>query len=181
MFRPTTVPQTMGLARLQQASWESTMKTSKGMNFTSKNSSFYIPSAATISLNTTNRSTLLSHVPLTSGVHKGSPPMPSNSLIGKTQPPQSVARRMSQQEMLQRRERGLCYFCEENYTPQHKCKQKQLFLLETDGNSEMENSAEPPPPDSEASQLVSDIAISLNALAGTCSFQTLRFQGTTQK
>ena len=34
-------------------------------------------------------------------------------------------------EMLARREKGLCYNCDERFGPGHRCKKQQIFILET--------------------------------------------------
>ncbi|CAA0834125.1 Unknown protein, partial [Striga hermonthica] len=42
----------------------------------------------------------------------------------------SSVRRLTDGEMQRRRENGLCYTCNEKFTPGHKCKGKEVFLLE---------------------------------------------------
>lgn len=79
--------------------------------------------------------------------------------------------------MYHRREKGLCYNCEEVYTFGHKCKSKQLFVLYTDSTddrmpSDISSKLASPTPERK-----DDIAISLNALSGNHSFQTLKLQG----
>ena len=39
--------------------------------------------------------------------------------------------------MQARREKKLCYYCDEKYEPGHKCKRRQIYLLE--GEEEGEN------------------------------------------
>ncbi|KAL5730310.1 hypothetical protein ACHQM5_003147 [Ranunculus cassubicifolius] len=83
-----------------------------------------------------------------------------------------------------RREKGLCYNCEEIYSFGHKCKNKQLFMLA----GEWDEDCTPPESPSSSNlgeisgdgQAVSEIAISLSALAGNSSFQTLQLKGTVQ-
>lgn len=45
---------------------------------------------------------------------------------------------LSQEEMSDRRSKGLCYYCDEKYTPGHYLKHKktQLYTLEVDDNEE---------------------------------------------
>lgn len=38
-------------------------------------------------------------------------------------------RRISATEARERREKGLCYFCDEQYVPDHKCSNPQLFMI----------------------------------------------------
>lgn len=53
------------------------------------------------------------------------PPLPSSSLT-RTQEP--VVKRLSPTELQARRDRGLCFNCDERFMPGHRC--KKLFLLE---------------------------------------------------
>lgn len=39
-------------------------------------------------------------------------------------------KKLTQQELRERREKGLCFSCDEKYTPCHKCKNQKLFRLE---------------------------------------------------
>jgi hypothetical protein len=47
--------------------------------------------------------------------------------------------------MQERREKGLCYFCDERYQPGHRCNRLKIYLLEGMGmeeESRMQESAE---------------------------------------
>lgn len=107
--------------------------------------------------------------------------------VPSTSPTQSQNRqplkRLSHAEIQSRRERGLCYYCEEKYTAGHKCKVPPQLLLLTDGSD-----IEPTLPEQFASDdfLARDLqcleiqehsALSFNALAGGNSASTLRFTG----
>lgn len=46
-------------------------------------------------------------------------------------------KRITWEEMQKRREKGLCFNCDEKFTPGHKCKTKQAFLIDP-GESESE-------------------------------------------
>ncbi|XP_070052418.1 uncharacterized protein [Nicotiana tomentosiformis] len=75
-------------------------------------------------------------------------------------------------EMNAKREKGLCYFCDEKYTPGHKCKgNRQLYMLEIEEGEakEEENFEDTCPNDADE-----NLSISLHALNRTVSFQTLR-------
>lgn len=39
-------------------------------------------------------------------------------------------KKLTQQELKERREKRLCFSCEEKYTPGHKCKNQRIFKLE---------------------------------------------------
>lgn len=53
------------------------------------------------------------------------PPLPSPNLTKARNPP---IRRLNQQEMQERRSRGLCFNCDEKFVPGHRC--RKLFLIE---------------------------------------------------
>lgn len=42
----------------------------------------------------------------------------------------SGVRRLSWEKMQTRREQGLCFNCDEKFTPGHRCKSKQAYLIE---------------------------------------------------
>ncbi|GKC33354.1 transposon ty3-G gag-pol polyprotein [Tanacetum coccineum] len=44
-------------------------------------------------------------------------------------PAPTPIRRLSNTEARARREKGLCYYCDERYTPGHKCSKPQLFMI----------------------------------------------------
>ncbi|PKI74171.1 hypothetical protein CRG98_005409 [Punica granatum] len=75
--------------------------------------------------------------------------------------------------MDERRAKNLRFWCEEKFVPGHKCSRRQAFLIEVEAIEEDQEVAaeeeldEIPPPQ-----------ISLNALLGTRSFQTMRVVGT---
>eukprot|EP00253_Pinus_taeda_P013335 PITA_13335 len=90
--------------------------------------------------------------------------------------------KVSPQEMAERRKRGLCYYCDEKYSPSHKCKEPKFFQIDATDNSSIEE--DPPLEEQEAieednqKEIVSDDpVISLNALAGISSPQTLKIRG----
>ncbi|GMJ09877.1 hypothetical protein HRI_004656900 [Hibiscus trionum] len=99
------------------------------------------------------------------------------------QPPPSAAtntslqpRRLSAAEVQLRREKGLCFYCDEKFTPGHKCKSPQLFLLDDECEDHVEPSVQPSeqsPDDSNEHPWVS-----FNALAGCYTPNTLRVTGT---
>ncbi|CAA0833818.1 Unknown protein, partial [Striga hermonthica] len=48
----------------------------------------------------------------------------------------SNIRGLTDEEMQRRREKGLCYSCNEKFTPGHRCKGKEVFLLEFEEEEE---------------------------------------------
>lgn len=55
-------------------------------------------------------------------------------------------RRISPAEMQLRKEKGLCYFCDDKFSFTHKCPNKHLMLLQVDDGDTVET-IEPNPPD----------------------------------
>ncbi|MCH87222.1 hypothetical protein A2U01_0008088, partial [Trifolium medium] len=108
---------------------------------------------------------------------------PSSGLLPTPSPPQNKPRfrHLSEVEMAERREKGLCFNCDQRWSRQHNCRGR-LFLLVTDSDDE-------PPSvlDLEASieDVVSQVSdppnqaqLSLHAIAGTQHIDTFRISGT---
>ncbi|GMI93353.1 hypothetical protein HRI_003004600 [Hibiscus trionum] len=112
-------------------------------------------------------------------VQPGRPPPVETPAVSPT-----AVRRISSVEARERRLKGLCYYCDDCYSPGHKCKTPQLFMLDDDGC--LDDTADPqiitqPTPDTTptTSDLVSDHStVSFNALAGYHNPTTLRVEGT---
>jgi len=102
----------------------------------------------------------------------GPPPMqPATQMTGtKFQGPS----RRTSQEARERRKKGLCFYCDDKFTPGHRCTMPQLFMLEdisfeegsADIDMEIEDTADEAIPE-----------ISFHALAGTTHPQTFRVIG----
>ena len=82
--------------------------------------------------------------------------------------------KVSPAEMAERRKQGLCYYCDEKYSPGHKCKEPKFFQIDATDYSSTEEY--PPLEEPEAieednqKEMVSDEpVISLNALPGISS------------
>ncbi|XP_059277948.1 uncharacterized protein LOC132032198 [Lycium ferocissimum] len=93
-------------------------------------------------------------------------------------------RRLSIEEMNDKRAQGLCYFCPEKYAPGHKCKNlKQLYLLEVEElkeeltQQEGELMGEVGMEMVEVNQPLEQMEISAHALNGSLGFRTLRVTG----
>ncbi|KAL1224617.1 putative mitochondrial protein [Cardamine amara subsp. amara] len=83
---------------------------------------------------------------------------------------------LSNEEMSERRAKGLCYFCDEKYTPGHYVKHKktQLFSMEVDEEQdEFEDCME------SEEELEEEIRprISVNAVQGISTYRTMRVKG----
>jgi len=87
--------------------------------------------------------------------------------------------------MQERREKGLCYFCDEKYHQGHKCSRHKLYLLEgmefkEEGEEEWGEEEIFNQPDIEnilAFQQVDLLGISLHAIARASSPKTMRLVG----
>lgn len=109
------------------------------------------------------------------------PPRSTQSHIPIAKPVGEI-RRLSDKELQYKRERGLCFRCDEKWTVGHKCKKKELSVLLSHEEPEVEygsledldpfdtpTSPNPEPPQPE---------ISLNSVMGISSPKTLKLAGT---
>ena len=103
------------------------------------------------------------------------PPL-STSLSTPTKTPLPI-KCLSPEEMQARRDKGLCFNCDEKFSKFHKCKAKFLILLSMDASEGQEelpgNEAELDP----VGLLDTSCTISYHALNGEVVPKTLRFQG----
>nr|GEV23979.1 putative nucleotidyltransferase, ribonuclease H [Tanacetum cinerariifolium] len=92
-------------------------------------------------------------------------PSPNQRL---TLPAPNPIRRLSQTEGRERRVKGLCYYCDDRYTPGHKCSKPQLFMIsdvsEVEDEEKIGDTQEHNPDDSLAE--ISFHAISAHELMG---------------
>lgn len=88
--------------------------------------------------------------------------------------PPATFRRITNQEARERRERGLCYYCDEKFTPGHRCERPQLFMIEDLPylGSEDVNGVQF---EQDTQETIPEI--SFHAMAGTEHTQTLRVSG----
>ena len=77
--------------------------------------------------------------------------------------------------MQARREKGLCYNCDERFGLGHRCKKQQLFFLELMEETEENSEAVELDPESEPPQVVPEI--SLHALSSVSTPRTMRVIG----
>lgn len=84
---------------------------------------------------------------------------------------------LSQAEMSERRAKGLCYYCDEKFTPEHfqKHKKTQLYSLDYEDEGDLEmiwNEEE------EREQMDREVVqISINAIAGISDYTTMKVKG----
>lgn len=86
---------------------------------------------------------------------------------------------MTTEEMNDRRSKGLCYFCDEKYSPAHAQthRKTQLYLLELEEDVQGEFEEEIV----EQSEEMDIATISLNAVAGHSDYTTMRVKGSHEK
>ncbi|XP_043724096.1 uncharacterized protein LOC122671070 [Telopea speciosissima] len=97
-------------------------------------------------------------------------PLPS-STASKTLP----VRKLSPAEIKARRDKGLCYYCDDKFMPGHKCKNKFMLLVGEDDESCETNELF-----RQEDEIVANAAlyeISLHAFAGQVSPKTIRLKG----
>ncbi|XP_038981135.1 uncharacterized protein K02A2.6-like [Phoenix dactylifera] len=95
-------------------------------------------------------------------------------------PPTPIIKKLTPVEMKERRDKGLCYNCDENFFPGHKCRQQKLYLMEGSwaemGEPEVEAEAlEDVVEKEECSK--PELAISLHAITESRSPQTMHVKG----
>ncbi|CAA0843031.1 Unknown protein, partial [Striga hermonthica] len=97
----------------------------------------------------------------------------TEELAGRTEnkPPATEVKRLTEDEMARRREKGLCFRCEEKYTPGHRCKQN--FLIEFVDSDDEEPVIEEERK-VEVEVLEDEAEISVHAMAGTKGPRTMR-------
>ncbi|ESQ30824.1 hypothetical protein EUTSA_v10012141mg [Eutrema salsugineum] len=89
------------------------------------------------------------------------------------QTPTQGPKKLSWEELKKKRSLGLCFSCDERYTPGHKCKQPQLFIMEGEQDDDMDieddDEIDPKP------------EITVYALAGWDTANTIRIQAQIRK
>lgn len=78
----------------------------------------------------------------------------------------SSMKRLSWDEMQKRRAQGLCFNCDEKFTPGHKCRGPHILLLEANSDPVDEEDIE--------SQIEPQPEISLHAISGWAAYKTMR-------
>ncbi|XP_077235247.1 uncharacterized protein LOC143877215 [Tasmannia lanceolata] len=141
MFKPITISQALGLARLQE---ENILAMAKRNRFNTIRQDQFKP----VTLEKTQ-----------SKPNEGAGP--------------TTIKWLTLSEMDERRSKGLCFNCDEQFKPGHRCKRRQLYLIEAD-NSDHENE-ELSEEDQEAAD--EDVKISVNSITGTLAPKAMRVKG----
>ncbi|CAJ2644751.1 unnamed protein product [Trifolium pratense] len=79
-----------------------------------------------------------------------------------------------------RRDKGLCYWCDEKFSFTHKCPNRQLMLLQYDDGDTQLFDESPDPPDLTTNSLdtnLPELHLSMNAMKGTNNMGVMRFAG----
>ncbi|KAJ0668240.1 putative nucleotidyltransferase, Ribonuclease H [Helianthus annuus] len=98
-------------------------------------------------------------------------PGPTQKLV---LPSPNPVRRISNAEARERREKGLCYYCDDKYTPGHRCNKPQFFMIQ----DVLEDEEQTPDLDIHDSDVTEPQAeVSFHAITGTMHPQTLRLPG----
>ena len=85
---------------------------------------------------------------------------------------------LSQAEMSERRSKGLCYYCNEKFTPEHFQVHKKTQLYSMDCEEAEESSDEEEEEQVERVNKVKEVAhISINAIAGISDYTTMKVRG----
>lgn len=105
-------------------------------------------------------------------VRQGIPSIPEQA---KTSYNSKFSRRMPNKEMEEKRLKGLCFRCNENFFPGHKCNKKQMYMitLEIDDYEEIEVVEEL----QNEKRTLFDPQLSIHALTCMDSCQTMRIRG----
>lgn len=151
MFTPKSVQQALRLAKLQEASQKA--KKTK------------MPSKAPLLPTPTNKPLALT--------------LPKPHLPRTANPPNVTRKTLTPEEFNDKRAKNICFWCDERYVPGHKCKGKkpQLYHIEMEADDvvqeeEQEEIAEPEKEgDTQCAQ------ISVQAIEGVTTYQTMRVTG----
>jgi hypothetical protein len=83
--------------------------------------------------------------------------------------------RLTPQQLEERKEKGLCFNCDNKYNKGHKCGEKKLFYIDCEEEEEQEPSQDENVEAISSEELTP--TISCNALAGINTPQTLKIEG----
>ncbi|PKI69639.1 hypothetical protein CRG98_009994, partial [Punica granatum] len=137
----------------------------------------YIPSPNT-HFNASKNIALNTHknIPTTHNKGNGLLPLPTPALPRSLPSPYNRPHKtLTHKELEEKRANNLCFWCDEKFVPGYRCSRRQAFIIEVEA-VEGEHEVEVEEEQEETAPL-----ISLHALLGTRSFQTMRVVGTTGK
>nr|KYP46454.1 Transposon Ty3-I Gag-Pol polyprotein [Cajanus cajan] len=90
----------------------------------------------------------------------------------------TYVKKLTSAEMQLRRDKGICFTCDDKFSPNHRCPNKQYFVLQWEEDDEPE--LQPEPPDVIEAVMGTgsqDHHLSYNALNGSSGLGTMKFQG----
>ncbi|XP_026450846.1 uncharacterized protein LOC113350969 [Papaver somniferum] len=175
MFHPPTLLQAFSLARMQEQKCAQQSKPSKPFqrSFTNSFSTsrpYQAPSSP------------FPPKPIQTSTTISSPFTPkSGNSTPKSSPPLPPIKRLKQEQMRIRREKGLCYKCDVVYTPGHICKRQQLFMVQLEQPKSSEEVEKEVYEEAKESPVEYDMEISLHALTGAATGNTIRIPGNIKK
>ncbi|KAL2230104.1 UNVERIFIED_CONTAM: Transposon Ty3-G Gag-Pol polyprotein [Sesamum indicum] len=112
---------------------------------------------------------------------KNLPPKPPFKPPNKNPSPRPFhqpTRYLTEAEVRAKREKNLCYRCDEPYTPGHRCKYRQVYmLLEDEGAKECEENEQGKQISESEAEKEEDVTVSLHAMKGRFYYRTLRLEG----
>lgn len=169
MFNPSSIAHAANLAKLHEASQPSPQKTQSRFPPFSRNQGLLSKPT-------------LSPSPPTPPSLPNSPPTPSATLNSTTKPNSNrPTRTYSAIEMAERRAKGLCMFCDEQFTPGHQFKHKRskLMVLEIDDDEAPgdDSTTEATLSEPDSLQVFENPQLSLQALTGIPSYHTMQVTG----
>ncbi|GAU24592.1 hypothetical protein TSUD_289530 [Trifolium subterraneum] len=163
MFNPTSIAHAANLAKLHEASLPPKQHTSSRFSPFSKTQGLITKPTISSPSTTTNSSISPTTKPLTN----------------------RTTRIYSAIEMAERRAKGLCMFCDEQFTPGHQFKHKrgQIMVLEIEDDDIMveEPTEETKSLESDSLQSFENAQLSLQALTGIANYHTMRVTGVHDK
>jgi hypothetical protein len=160
IYTPTSIVKAVSLAKLYEEKYTTNTKPQKTFNYSTNK-----PFTAKPENSTRNSAPILN-----------TPPTRPMSQMQKN----PNIKRISPAEMQIRRDKGLCYWCDEKFSFTHKCPNIQLMLLQYDDNEQQLFEESPEPPDSPTNSLDTNLPnhhLSMNAMKGTSNMGVLRFAG----
>jgi hypothetical protein len=91
--------------------------------------------------------------------------------------------RLTPQQLEERKEKGLCFNCDNKYSKGHKCGEKKLFYIDCEEEEEQEQEQETSQDENVEAISSEELTpiISCNALAGISTPQTLKIEGYIKK
>ncbi|KAF8400118.1 hypothetical protein HHK36_013414 [Tetracentron sinense] len=101
-----------------------------------------------------------------------------NSSIVK---PYGEVRRLTNSELQKKRDKGLCYRCDDKWAPGHRCKKKELNVLLTHDVDEGEigevEEFDEVEPELETAEITQVVEVSLNSVVGLTTPKTMKLKG----